>query len=136
MRAPAGRPPEAPKMSFLPVDVAVAVISDDKQRHLWVWNPKWGDFALPMTKLRRGPAGREGPRNAALRAGAEALGVPVRVLPRTVRLPHRKDGFSGRQWAVRAYSYEVFGVEAHPDFAGREPRRPHLWLTPAQALES
>ena len=49
-----------------------------------------------MTKVRHGPAGREEPVRAALRAGAEALGVPVRVLPGTVRLPMAREGLSGR----------------------------------------
>src|SRR5262249_6333263 len=43
--------------------------------------------------------------------------------------------YSGRRGAVQKYAYQVFGVEPHPDFAGRErPRAPHLWLTAAQAL--
>jgi ADP-ribose pyrophosphatase YjhB (NUDIX family) len=118
------------------VQVALAVISDAQERHLWVWNDKWGSFALPMSKLRRGPHGREAPERAALRAGAEALGVPVRVTPGTLRLPFAKEGFSERLRAVRPYAYQVFGVEPHPDFADRAvPRTPHLWLTAAQALE-
>jgi ADP-ribose pyrophosphatase YjhB (NUDIX family) len=121
----------------LAVQVAVAVIADAQERHLWVWNDRWGEFALPMTKLRRGLDGREAPTAAALRAGAEALGVPVRVMPGTLCLPFPQESFSGRQRATRAYAYQVYGVEPHPDFAGRAtPRTPHLWLTASQALES
>ena len=121
----------------LAVQVAVAVVPDPEQRYLWVWNEKWGAFALPMTKLRRGPDGRESPERAAMRAGAEALGVPVRVWPGTLRLPFPLESFSGRQGDVRPYAYQVYCVEPHPDFAGRTALRvPHLWLTASQSLEA
>ena len=87
----------------LAVQAAVAVVVDADQRHLWVWNEKWGAFALPMTKPRRGRGGREAPERAALHAGAAAPGVPVRVLPGTLRLPLALESFSGRQQAFRAY---------------------------------
>lgn len=116
--------------------VAVAVIPDAQQRYMWTWNDKWGTFALPMTKLRRGPDRLEGPERAILRAGAEALGVPVRVMPGTLRLPFPREAFSGRQRVTGSYVYHVFGVEPHPDFAERlSLRMPHLWLTASEALD-
>ncbi len=60
---------EVPMKEDLAVQVAVAVVTDDQQRHLWVWNDKWGAFGLPMTKLRLGPDGREAPEWAVLRRG-------------------------------------------------------------------
>ena len=65
----------APKL-----DVAVALIIDPQLRLLWTWNARWGAFALPMTKLRKGEGVSEDPQHAAARAGAEALGVPVERL--------------------------------------------------------
>jgi ADP-ribose pyrophosphatase YjhB (NUDIX family) len=118
------------------VQVAVAVIPDADGRYLWTWNAQWGEFTLPMTKLRLGAERRESPEHAALRAGAEALAVPVRVLPGTLRLPFPRESFSGRLRETRGYLYHIFGVEPHPDFARRlSPRTPHLWLTASEALE-
>jgi len=121
----------------LAVQVAVAVVTDPEQRHVWVWNEKWGVFGLPMSKVRPRANSREPAERAAFHAGAEALGVPVRVLPGTLRLPLRRKGFSERQGMVRRYAYQIYGVEPHPDFAARvAPPGPHLWLTAAQALEA
>jgi len=70
-----------------------------------IWDADWGAFTLPMTKVRHGPDAAETATRAALRVGAEALGVPVRVIPGTLRLPFARETFSGRLMGVRRYAY-------------------------------
>jgi hypothetical protein len=112
------------------VDVAVALVTDENQRVLLTLNENWGMFTLPMTGRRRGSQGPEPRTRAALRAGVEALGVPVQLVedgPRRVlgRLE------SGRQLVDKIYNYNVYHVEPHPDFVERlQVRQPHLWLSP------
>ncbi|MFI5459732.1 MAG: hypothetical protein ACHRXM_30270 [Isosphaerales bacterium] len=112
------------------VDVAVALVTDDNQRVLVTFHESWGMFTLPMTRRRRGSQSPEPRKRAVLRAAVHALGVPVRLVeegPRRVlgRLQ------SGRQLVDKIYTYNVFHVEPHPDFAGRlQIQQPHLWLSP------
>ncbi|MGO9463694.1 MAG: NUDIX hydrolase [Isosphaeraceae bacterium] len=115
------------------VDVVVALIMDHDLRLLWTWNEKWGAFALPMTKLRKGEGIVEPPEHAAARAGAEALGVPVKVGVRWRAIPELK--VSDRDYATRLYAYDVFRVEAEPRFAPQARlAEPHLWLSIGDAL--
>ena len=115
------------------LDVVVALIMDPDLRLLWTWNANWGTFALPMTKLRKGEAIVEPPEHAAARAGAEALGVPVRANIRWTAIPELK--VSDRDYATRLYAYDIFRVEAEPRFAAQvRLAEPHLWLTIGDAL--
>ena len=115
------------------LDVVVAMIMDHQMRPLWTWNPKWCAFALPMTKLRKGLGITEDPEHAAARAGAEALGVPVKVGMRWSAIPELK--VSERDYAPRLYAYDVFRVEAEPRFAAQVRfSEPHLWLSIGDAL--
>jgi len=112
------------------VDVAVALVTDENQRVLVTLNENWGMFTLPMTRRRRGSQSPEPRTRAVLRAAVEALGVPVRLVEEG---PQRVLGRlqSGRQLVDKIYTYNVFHVEPHPDFAGRlQIRQPHLWLSP------
>ena len=115
------------------VDVVVAMIMGPDLQLLWTWNEKWGAFALPMTKLRKGQGITEEPEHAAARAGAEALGVPVKVGARWTAIPELK--VSDRDFATRLYTYDVFRVEAEPRFAPQvRLAQPHLWLSIGDAL--
>jgi len=115
------------------LDVVVAMIMDHQMRPLWTWNPKWCAFALPMTKLRKGHGITEDPEHAAARAGAEALGVPVKVGVRWSAIPELK--VSERDYAPRLYAYDVFRVEAEPRFANQvRISEAHLWLSIGDAL--
>ena len=112
------------------VDVSVALVTDDNQRVLLTFNDNWGMFTLPMTRRRRGRQQNEPTTRAAVRAAAEALGVPVRLVEQgPKRLPARLQ--SGRQLVDKVYTYSVYHIEPHPDFAGQlQVRQPHLWLSP------
>jgi ADP-ribose pyrophosphatase YjhB (NUDIX family) len=118
------------------VDVVVALVTDPTQRVLLTLNENWGSFTLPMTRRRRGRQINEPPTRAALRAAAEAVGVPIRLVeesrsPRS--LPARLE--SSRQLVDKIYTYSVFHIEPHPDFADRlQIRQPHLWLSPHLVL--
>jgi hypothetical protein len=86
-----------------------------------------------MTKLRKGQGITEDPEHAAARAGAEALGVPVKVGVRWSAIPELK--VSERDYAQRLYAYDVFRVEAEPRFAAQvRVSEPHLWLSIGDAL--
>jgi hypothetical protein len=116
------------------VEVAVALVTDQNHHVLLLFNDHWGTFALPMTKRRRGRLDNEAMARAAIRAGTEALGVPVR----RVEGDHKRLSTlvqSGRQLVDKQYLYEIFHIEPHPDFADRlQIRQPHLWLSPHLAL--
>jgi len=115
------------------LEVVVAMIMDTHLRLLWSWNEKWGAFALPMTKLRKGQGVTEEPEHAAARAGAEALGAPVKVGQRWTAIPELK--VSERDYATKVYAYDVFRVEAEPQFADQvRIAEPHLWLSIGDAL--
>jgi hypothetical protein len=115
------------------VDMVVALVMNAERQCLWIWNEAWGAFALPMTKRRSGAGLDELPARAAARAGAEALGVPVRVGAHWAAIPAPK--VSGRDLALRTYAYEVFRVASHPKYAdASQVRPPHLWLTTDEAF--
>ena len=119
---------------FPDVEVAVAVIMDEADQILWTWNEEWGTFTLPMTKIRAGKEMVEPARCAAVRAAAEALGVPVQVgsKPWTVIAAMR---VSDRDYVVKHYTYHIFRAEAHPDYAAALCiRQPHIWLAAHVAL--
>jgi hypothetical protein len=114
-------------------DVVLAMITDPELRLLWTWNEKWATFALPMTKLRKGQGTTEEAEHAAARAGAEALGVPVKVGINWCSIPELK--VSERDYATRMYAYDVFRVEAEPRFAAQARlAEPHMWLSIGDAL--
>jgi hypothetical protein len=118
---------------FDTVTVAVALVNNSDRQYLWALNTLWGKFALPMTKQRRGPAGIEPPEQAAMRAAAEVLGVPVQAgacWPAAKVLE-----VSGRDQTVKRYAYTVVRVEPHPDYPSEvRTGAPHLWLEAHQAL--
>ncbi len=111
------------------VEVAAAVVTDHNRQVLLTLNENWG-FTLPMTGRHRSAQDHEAPVQAALRAAVEVLGVPVRVVEEGhKRLLGRLR--SERQLVDKIYTYHVYHVEPHPDFAdGLQIRRPHLWLSP------
>ncbi len=119
---------------FPDAEVAVAVVMDQSKQILWTWNDNWCAFTLPMTKIRSGQGIVEPARYAAIRAAAEALGVPAEVGQLWATLPMTR--VSDRDWSVKHYTYHVFPAEAHADFAARICiRQPHIWL-PAHAATS
>ena len=109
------------------VEVAVALVMNKALEILWVFNPKWGVFALPMTKRRKSNGEMEPAENAAARAAAEVLGAPVRVGPHWTAIPELK--LSGRDGAVRRYAYDVFRVHPQQDFEAAIQRPDLLWLS-------
>ncbi len=120
------------KQEYPLVKVAVTLVMRDNQEFLWTYNPNWGSFALPMTKLRTNEGGIEEPSAAAARAAAEVLGVPVEVGEHWHSIPELK--VSGRDRAVRRYSYEIYRVGPHPDFAAVAARPDLLWLNVERAF--
>jgi 8-oxo-dGTP pyrophosphatase MutT (NUDIX family) len=115
------------------IDVAAAVIMNQDGQILWTWNDTWGTFSLPMTKIRSSREMAESPRGAAVRATAEALGVPVQVGKEWTDLPMMR--VSDRDFAVKHYSYHVFQAGPHPDYsAALRIRQPHIWLAAHVAL--
>ena len=112
------------------VEVAAALVTDQNQHVLLTLSENWGAFTLPMTRRHRSVQRNEQPARAALRAAVEALGVPVRLVDEG---PRRLLGplLSERQLVDKIYTYNVYHVEPHPDFAERlQIRQPHLWLSP------
>jgi ADP-ribose pyrophosphatase YjhB (NUDIX family) len=121
------------------VRVAVALVLDDaKQAFLWTWNPHWKCFALPMSKVHpwlgvRGANVEAAAREAAERAGAEALGVPTVVHHARSLEPVLER--SGRDGRLKSYKYEAFRAGPHDRYADRlDIRAPHLWLAGHEAL--
>jgi 8-oxo-dGTP pyrophosphatase MutT (NUDIX family) len=109
-------------------EVAAALIVDKEQRLLWTWSRSWGSFGWPMTKVRPG----ESHGQAAERAAAEALGVPVRA---GKDLDPRADLYvSDRDNAMKLYSFRVYRVEPHPHYPSPSPVGSHVWLSAADAL--
>ncbi len=113
--------------------VGVALIENESRELLWVWDDDWGCFALPMSRLRVGESALERPDEAAARAAARALGVPV-VLGKSVALTPQHF-VSGRDQAWRTYRYHVYKVSAHPDFTPTVTG-PHLWLAPHRSARA
>jgi 8-oxo-dGTP pyrophosphatase MutT (NUDIX family) len=108
--------------------IAVAFIVDSQGRLLLSWNEKWGAFTLPMTKLRSDPPA-ETPEQAAVRAAAEVLGVPARVVPGKAAKFARGLQKSTRDGGIKDYQYNVVPVEAHPDYAAIIGSRPYVWAS-------
>ena len=108
------------------VEAAIALIRNGEGDVLLLWNAKWGGFTWPMTKIRLG----EEPCAAAERAGAEALGVPVRAGE-----GRRLEGnlhVGGRDNTIKLYVYHAYPVAAHPRFAAQaRPTGVHIWLSVA-----
>ena len=98
--------------------IAVALVSDASGNLLIAWNAKWGCFTLPMTKIDKElPA--ETPSEAAVRAAAEVLQVPCRVVAGKEPQFFRGLQKSDRDAEIKDYQYHVVQVEPHPDFAER-----------------
>jgi ADP-ribose pyrophosphatase YjhB (NUDIX family) len=128
-----------PTADFPIVDASVALILDDaKQKFLWPWNPRWRSFGLPVSKFRpwngiRGAHIAAAAQEAAERAAAEALGVPVvvhhacRLRPILAR--------SGRDGRLKSFTYEAFRAGPQDEFAGRTVlQQPCIWLAGHEAL--
>jgi hypothetical protein len=118
------------------VNVSVAVVTDRNKQVLLTFNDDWGMFSLPMAGRRQTERGKEPATRAAIRAAAEALGVPVRLVDKDQgpkRVLARLE--SGRQLKDKVYSYDVYHAEPHPDFDDRlQIRQPFLWLSPHLVL--
>jgi hypothetical protein len=114
------------------VNVSVAIVTDHNKQVLLTLNDNWGMFTLPMARRRQGHHSREPATRAAVRAAAEAVGVPVRLVDedqRASRVLARIE--SGRQLKDKFYTYDVYHLEPHPDFGDKlRIRQPHLWLSP------
>lgn len=125
---------------FPVVDVAVVLITDPRgERLLADYNPSWGSFTLPMTKVRDLPPAAPGAApvaesttHAAARAAAEVFGRPIAPAA-LVRLdvevpPYHQSGRDG-EW--KRYRYHLFasrcGAEPQP-----LPGHTAVWLTPAE----
>lgn len=108
--------------------IAVAYVVDSQGRLLLTWNDKWGAFTLPMTKLQsEQPA--ETPEQAGVRAAAEVLGVPARVVPGKAAKFARGLQKSPRDGDIKDYQYNVVQVEVHPDFANHISSQPLVWAS-------
>lgn len=106
--------------------IAVAYVVDSQGRLLLTWNEKWGAFTLPMTKVHSDqPA--ETPEQAAIRAAAEVLGVPTRVVKDKETKFARGLQKSPRDGDIKDYQYNVVPVEADPDFASHISSQPLVW---------
>ncbi|QDU18938.1 NUDIX domain-containing protein [Urbifossiella limnaea] len=125
---------------FPVVDVAVVLIADPRgERLLADFNPDWGSFTLPMSKVAVLPPASPGaaptaesPARAAARAAAEVFGRPVDAAA-LVKLhaevpPYQQSGRDG-EW--KRYRYHLFASRV-----GAEPRplpgHVAVWLTPAE----
>jgi hypothetical protein len=116
------------------VEVVAVLVTDRDRRVFLEFDDAWGMFTLPVSRQRQGRRGKEPAARAALRAAAQALGVPVRLVEEGPKR-HATRIESARQLVDKTYRYNVFRVEPHPDFADRlQVRRPHLWLSPHLAL--
>jgi len=110
------------------IEVAAALVMDSDLRILWTWNPSWGVFAWPMTKVRFG----ESPRQAVERAVAEVFGTPACA---GQALPRRADLYvSDRDNTVKLYCYHIHRAEPHSRYSTATPIVPHTWLTASEAL--
>lgn len=100
-------------MKFDPknVQIAVALMVTDNGIAV-AWNEKWDAFVLPMTKISSGP-----PTEAAVRAMAEVLRLPVQVVPGQAGKAMRKLQMSDRDGEMKDYHFTVVPIQIHPDFA-------------------
>ncbi len=121
------------------VDVAAVLILDATGKKLLVdYNPRWGGFSLPMTKLGAVPAavpqGASAPEpadRAAVRAASEVLGRPIAPADRPVRLNHDVPPYhqSGNDGEWKRYHYHLFALKAA--FTPQPlPGHVAVWLTP------
>lgn len=97
------------------VDVVVTVIYHE-DRILLVFNPLWGAFTLPMTKLRQWPYGEkpapvriEEPEDAAMRNVGECLGRTSLDVPQQLHEDIIALEQSDRESRSKRYQYRVFG---------------------------
>lgn len=111
------------------VRVVVGLIVHPEKGVLLKWNPKWGAFTFPLTKPNVSIP-KEDDMDAAVRAGAEALGVPVRVVEGETPRKTRELLRSERDSVVKNYIYTVVPIEAHPDFANKPLPAGSLWFNP------
>jgi hypothetical protein len=100
------------------VDVVVTVIYHSEQV-LLVFNPKWGAFTLPMTKLRQWPYGEnpsparsELPEDAAMRNVGECLGKTFLEGSQSLRQEIIELAQSDADSAAKRYLYRVFAFHA------------------------
>lgn len=118
-------------MTFDPknVQIAVALLKLGNDNVALTWNDKWGAFVLPMTKIDNGkPA--ETAEHAALRAAAEVLQLPVRVIAGQAAKAMRTLQLSDRDGEIKDYHFHVVPVEIHPDFAAISiTHRPVIFAT-------
>lgn len=100
--------------------IAVALVSDASGGLLITWHAKWRSFTFPMTQIAHDqlPA-KETPIDAAVRAAANVLQVPCRVVAGKEPSFRRGLQLSGRDAEIKDYHYHIFDVEPHPDFADR-----------------
>lgn len=118
------------------VKVSVAIVTDQTRQVLLPFNDNWGMFTLPMARRRQWLKRTEPATRAAIRAAAKVLAVPVRLVDKDKgpkRLLARLE--SGRQLQEKIYTYDVYHVEPHPDFASNlQIRQPHFWVSPHLVL--
>jgi hypothetical protein len=105
-------------MTFDPknLNIAVALIKMGRDKVALTWNDKWGAFVFPMTKIAAGPAA-ESAEDAALRAAAEVLQLPVRVVAGQTSRKMRTLQLSDSDGQIKDYHFTVVHIEVHPDFA-------------------
>ena len=118
------------------VHLAVSVLIADKKL-LIDWNPRWGCFTLPMTKIRQwhNAGGHvdpesETPLSAAIRAAAEALRRPLSqselpTTPEELELqPYSHRSYRDGKW--KRYGRTVFVIRP----ADPIPAQDLAWVTP------
>jgi hypothetical protein len=119
------------------VDVAVSLVTSGP-RVLVAWNPKWGEFSLPMTKRRvwRDPRvaashHAEDWNDAAARAAAECLGRTCE--PEFLLDVPGEYQQSDRDGAWKRYNFQVFQLTLadQPDLV---PGVVAEWLSPKEVL--
>lgn len=110
------------------LQIAVALVKFDQGKVAISWNDKWQAFVLPMTKLDAGPPA-ESAEQAAVRAAAEVLQLPVRVVPGQAGKEMRKLQLSSRDGELKDYHFTIVPVEIHPDFQSAVTHRPVLMPT-------
>lgn len=104
-------------MTFDPhvLQIAVALIEVEPGRLVVAWNENWESFVLPLTKIRTGPTVASA-EQAAVRAAAEALKVPCRVVPGKTEQLKRTLQLSLSDDELKDYHFTIVPVEVHPDF--------------------
>jgi hypothetical protein len=97
-------------------DVVVTVIYHE-DKILLVFNPRWGAFTLPMTKLRQWPYGDaptparvEDEADAAMRNVGECVGRTYAEAPRRLHEDIIELDQGDRESRSKRYQYRVFGM--------------------------